>query len=93
MREKTNVMSIASYVIQEISEFRKLLKYFNDDLGPAVCIYTVVNLSWAAAGTIWLLRYDNSDMQTNPVTWIETMNVILWILISIVPFIQVCLSY
>lgn len=74
--------------MKEISEFRKLLKYFNNDLGPAVCIYTVVNLSWAAAGTIWLLRYDNSDMQTNPVTWIETINVILWILISIVPFIQ-----
>lgn len=80
-------------MLQEISEFRKLLKYFNDDLGPAVCIYTVVNLSWAAAGTIWLLRYDNSNMQTNPVTWIETINVILWILISIVPFIQVRLLY
>ncbi|XP_071874494.1 uncharacterized protein isoform X1 [Bombus fervidus] len=74
--------------MREISEFKKLLKYFNNDLGPAVCIYTIVNLSWAAAGTIWLLRYDNSDMQTNSVTWIEITNVVLWILISIVPFIQ-----
>ncbi|XP_033360883.1 nucleolar protein 10 [Bombus vosnesenskii] len=74
--------------MREISEFKKLLKYFNNDLGPAVCIYTIVNLSWAAAGTIWLLRYDNSDMQTNSVTWVEITNVVLWILISVVPFIQ-----
>ncbi|XP_012236805.1 uncharacterized protein LOC105680294 isoform X1 [Bombus impatiens] len=74
--------------MREISEFKKLLKYFNNDLGPAVCIYTIVNLSWAAAGTIWLFRYDNSDMQTNSVTWVEITNVVLWILISIVPFIQ-----
>ncbi|OAD57877.1 hypothetical protein WN48_01415, partial [Eufriesea mexicana] len=74
--------------MREISEFKKLLKYFNDELGPAVCIYTVVNLSWAAAGTIWLLRYDNSNTQSNPVTWVGIINVILWILISVVPFIQ-----
>ncbi|CAL7942769.1 unnamed protein product [Xylocopa violacea] len=75
--------------MRELCEFKKLLKYFNDELGPAVCIYTVVNLSWAAAGTIWLFRYDNSaNVQSNPVTWIGIINVILWILISIVPFIQ-----
>lgn len=76
-------------MLQEICEFKKLLKYFNDELGPAVCIYTVVNLSWAAAGTIWLLQYDNSDPQRNSVTWVGILNVILWILISIAPFIQV----
>ncbi|KOC67762.1 hypothetical protein WH47_11163, partial [Habropoda laboriosa] len=74
--------------MREICEFKKLLKYFNDELGPAVCIYTVVNLSWAAAGTVWLLQYDNSDAESNPVTWIGIINVILWILISMVPFIQ-----
>ncbi|XP_076683993.1 uncharacterized protein LOC143377000 isoform X2 [Andrena cerasifolii] len=74
--------------MREIYEFKKLLKYFNDELGPAVCIYTIVNLSWAAAGTVWLLRYDNSDAQNNPVTWIGIVNVVLWILISIAPFIQ-----
>ncbi|CAK9826931.1 hypothetical protein ANTRET_LOCUS4694 [Anthophora retusa] len=74
--------------MREICEFKKLLKYFNDELGPAVCIYTVVNLSWAAAGTVWLLQYDNSDAQSRPITWIGIINVILWILISMVPFIQ-----
>lgn len=83
------VLFLLFLILQEISEFKKLLKYFNNDLGPAVCIYTIVNLSWAAAGTIWLLRYDNSDMKTNSVTWVEITNVVLWILISIVPFIQV----
>ncbi|XP_076633679.1 uncharacterized protein LOC143347913 isoform X2 [Colletes latitarsis] len=74
--------------MREICEFKKLLKYFNDELGPAVCIYTVVNLSWATAGTIWLLRYDNNNAQNNPVTWVAIINVLLWILISIAPFIQ-----
>lgn len=68
------------------------MKYFNDELGLAVCIYTIVNLSWAATSIVWLLQYDNSDMQNNHVTWIGIINVVLWILISIAPFIQVCLS-
>ncbi|XP_043274645.1 uncharacterized protein GrlHz isoform X2 [Venturia canescens] len=74
--------------MKEISEFKKLLKYFNDDLGPAVCIYTIVNLSWAAAGIAWLLKYDSIDVKTNPVTWINIVNVVLWILVSVAPFIQ-----
>ncbi|KAK2575873.1 hypothetical protein KPH14_007244 [Odynerus spinipes] len=74
--------------MKEISEFKKLLKYFNDDLGPAVSIYTVVNLSWAAAGTVWLFRYNDSATENNPVTYVGVINVVLWILISIVPFIQ-----
>ncbi|XP_076651860.1 uncharacterized protein LOC143358556 isoform X2 [Halictus rubicundus] len=74
--------------MREICEFKKLLKYFNDELGPAVCIYTVVNLSWAAAGTMWLFQYDNSDAQQSPVTWVGILNVVLWILISLAPFIQ-----
>ncbi|KAI4492013.1 hypothetical protein M0802_010138 [Mischocyttarus mexicanus] len=73
--------------MKEISEFKKLLKYFNNDMGPAVSIYTVVNLSWAIAGTIWLLQ-NNNEVESNPVTYIGIINVVLWILISIVPFIQ-----
>ncbi|KAG7212659.1 hypothetical protein KM043_012940 [Ampulex compressa] len=75
--------------MKEICEFKKLLKYFNDDLGPAVCIYTVINLSWAAAGIAWLFQYDNHNvMQNSPVTIIGILNVVLWILISMAPFIQ-----
>ncbi|XP_023290815.1 uncharacterized protein LOC105702128 isoform X3 [Orussus abietinus] len=74
--------------MRELSEFKKLLKYFNDDFGPAVCIYTIVNISWAAAGTTWLLKYDRIDFHNNPISYIAIINVILWILISLAPFIQ-----
>ncbi|XP_020291315.1 uncharacterized protein LOC109858456 isoform X3 [Pseudomyrmex gracilis] len=75
--------------MRAIDEFKKLLKYLNDDLGPAVCIYTFVNLSWAIAGTVWLFQYyvNNTD-DNNPVTNVSAWNVTLWILISIAPFIQ-----
>ncbi|XP_011154728.1 uncharacterized protein LOC105192355 isoform X1 [Harpegnathos saltator] len=74
--------------MREICEFKKLLKYFNDELGPTVCIYTIVNLSWAAAGIIWLFQYDTDEIEKNPVTYVNVMNVMLWILISIAPFVQ-----
>ncbi|XP_018404472.1 PREDICTED: nucleolar protein 10-like [Cyphomyrmex costatus] len=74
--------------MRDIDEFKKLLKYFNDELGPAVCIYTIVNLSWAVAGIIWLFQYYINNDDTNRVTYVNVMNVALWILISIAPFIQ-----
>ncbi|XP_011502951.1 PREDICTED: uncharacterized protein LOC105366268 [Ceratosolen solmsi marchali] len=73
--------------MKEISEFRKLLKYFNDDYGPAVCIYTVVNVSWAMSGTTWLLKY-SENIHNNSLSCVSIVNVILWIWISTVPFIQ-----
>lgn len=79
-----------SHDLQDIDEFKKLLKYFNDGLGPAVCIYTIVNLSWAIAGIVWLFQYyinDTNDIY--PITYVNVVNIILWILISIAPFIQV----
>lgn len=75
--------------MQEISEFKKLLKYFNDDYGPAVCIYTMVNISWALAGTAWLLKFDNENAKLTPITCINIFNIFLWGLISVAPFIQV----
>lgn len=73
--------------LQEVSEFKKLLKYFNDDYAPAVCIYTVVNISWAVSGTAWLWNYDTKN--DTDFTYVSIINVILWISISIAPFIQV----
>lgn len=74
--------------MKEISEFKKLLKYFNHDLSPAVCIYTIVNLSWASSGIAWLLHYDIIDYKKTTIQYFNIINVLLWILISIVPFIQ-----
>lgn len=80
--------------LQDIDEFKKLLKYFNDGLGPAVCIYTIVNLSWASTGIVWLFQYYINDANdTYPITYVNVMNVVLWILISIAPFIQVRYVY
>lgn len=78
------------FFLQEMSEFKKLLKYFNDEYAPAVCIYTVVNISWAISGTFWLLwNFDKENTQIDPFTYVSVVNVILWISISIAPFIQV----
>ncbi|XP_023315956.1 uncharacterized protein LOC106656066 isoform X2 [Trichogramma pretiosum] len=74
--------------MKEVSEFKKLLKYFNDEFGPPVCIYTVVNISWTLTGTAWLLKYDSENAKMNPITCINIINVILWAWISVVPFIQ-----
>ncbi|XP_029159186.1 uncharacterized protein LOC114931378 isoform X2 [Nylanderia fulva] len=75
--------------MRDIDEFKKLLKYFNDGLGPAVCIYTIVNLSWASTGIVWLFQYYINDVSdTYPITYVNVMNVVLWILISVAPFIQ-----
>lgn len=75
--------------MKAIDEFKKLLKYFNDGLGPAVCIYTIVNLSWGTAGIVWLFQYYINDAKDiYPITYVNVINIILWILISIAPFIQ-----
>ncbi|XP_051162356.1 uncharacterized protein LOC127282233 isoform X2 [Leptopilina boulardi] len=74
--------------MKEISEFKTLLKYFNDELGPAVCIYTVINISWAFAGIVWLFKVDSINIHDSPATCIAIFNVILWISLSIVPFVQ-----
>ncbi|XP_063972593.1 uncharacterized protein LOC135160208 isoform X2 [Diachasmimorpha longicaudata] len=74
--------------MKEILEFKKLLKYLNNDLAPAVCIYTVVNLAWAIAGTAWLLEYDTIDSTASPVPYFSIINVILWVLIAMAPFLQ-----
>ncbi|XP_034237130.1 uncharacterized protein LOC117642744 isoform X2 [Thrips palmi] len=74
--------------MREINEFQNLLEYLNEELAPAVCIFTVVNLSWASAGLIWIFNYDSVDKETHPIVVVSVLNVILWILASVAPFIQ-----
>ncbi|XP_049867848.1 uncharacterized protein LOC126368028 isoform X2 [Pectinophora gossypiella] len=74
--------------MREIAEFRKLLKYLNDDLAPAVCLFTIVNVSWAASGTLWLLNLDHVDTETEPIAGISVLNLLLWISAVTVPFVQ-----
>ncbi|XP_064291993.1 uncharacterized protein GrlHz [Plodia interpunctella] len=70
------------------SKFRKLLKYLNDELSPAVCMFTIVNVSWAASGVLWLLGLDRVDTQTEPIPGISVLNQLLWLSALIVPFVQ-----
>ncbi|XP_072936537.1 nucleolar protein 10 [Epargyreus clarus] len=74
--------------MREIAEFRKLLKYLNDDLAPAVCLFTIVNISWAASGVMWLLNLDKVDTGTEPIVGISILNQLLWISAVVVPFVQ-----
>ncbi|KAM3964725.1 uncharacterized protein ACR2FA_001115 [Aphomia sociella] len=74
--------------MREIAEFRKLLKYLNDDLAPAVCLFIIVNLSWAISGVMWLLNLDKVDTETEPIMGISVLNQLLWVSAVIVPFIQ-----
>ncbi|XP_059049793.1 uncharacterized protein LOC131844834 isoform X2 [Achroia grisella] len=74
--------------MREIAEFRKLLKYLNNDLAPAVCMFIIVNMSWAASGLMWILNLDKVDTQTEPMMGISVLNQFLWISAVIVPFIQ-----
>ncbi|XP_067007570.1 uncharacterized protein GrlHz isoform X3 [Anabrus simplex] len=73
--------------LREIGEFQKLLLYLNEDFAPIVGIFTVINVSWAASGIVWILNYDAVD-KTAPIKGISILNVLMWVLISIAPFLQ-----
>ncbi|KAF9415061.1 hypothetical protein HW555_007217 [Spodoptera exigua] len=66
----------------------RLLKYLNDDLAPAVCLFTIVNISWATSGIMWLLNLDKVDTETEPLVGISILNELIWISAVIVPFVQ-----
>jgi hypothetical protein len=76
-------------LFQEIGEFRKLLKYLNEDLSPIICILLIVNISFSASGIVWLLKFDAADTETEPVNGVSVLNTLLWVLIVVAPFIQV----
>lgn len=75
--------------MREVAEFRKSLDYLNDGLAPAVCVFTIINLSWACSGVLWLMHLDATDVQTQPITGISVINVLIWVIISLAPFLQV----
>lgn len=76
-------------LLQEIGEFRKLLKYLNEDLSPIICILLIINISFSASGIVWLLRFDAVDTATEPINGVSVLNTLLWVLIVVAPFIQV----
>ncbi|KAL1491429.1 hypothetical protein ABEB36_012029 [Hypothenemus hampei] len=76
--------------IRDIEEFRKLLNYLNDQVAPAVCILTLINWTYAISGTLWLVAFHN-DPHKDVVplyTVVNVLNVVLWWVIAVAPFIQ-----
>ncbi|XP_050307989.1 uncharacterized protein LOC126744571 [Anthonomus grandis grandis] len=76
--------------IRSIEEFRKLLWYLNNRVASAVCLFTLVNGSYAISGTVWILAsYYRKSFDSVPLYFaINVFNVMLWWIIAIAPFIQ-----
>ncbi|XP_053686146.1 uncharacterized protein LOC128735687 [Sabethes cyaneus] len=72
--------------MREICEFRKLLHHLNRKISVPVCCLTLLNLSYAFSSVVHVFR----DINACPVKIISftTANLLLWILISLTPFIQ-----
>lgn len=77
------------FKLQDTEEFKKILKYFNEEISPSVCILTFVNLCCSISGILWLLNYDRLDKDFGQVLYISIVNVCLWIFIAVAPFVQV----
>lgn len=75
--------------LQDFTEFKKLLAYFNNELGPSVCVFTIINVSWVVSGTFWILKFDHVDHQNLQFLGISVLNLLLWGAIAAAPFVQV----
>ncbi|GLH04952.1 uncharacterized protein GBIM_10601 [Gryllus bimaculatus] len=73
---------------REIGTFQKLLEYLNDEFAPSVCLFAIVNITRATSGIIWLLNADTIDTITLHISGISILNVLLWVCLSIAPFVQ-----
>jgi len=74
--------------MRDIQEFKKLLQFFNHHLAPAVCIFTIINMSCSISGILWLFNYDHLDNESMPLISVYIINVGLWLIITFAPFIQ-----
>lgn len=90
LREKLiqNLSQLAEW-IKDVEDFKKLLCFLNDKLAPSVCLFSLVNISRAITGIFWLLDLDKIDRDNACVVGINILNIILWVLLSAAPFIQV----
>lgn len=82
-------MTKNNYFFQHIETFKKMLRFVNLEVAPSVCIFTFINLACATSGILWFFNYDNIDKETLPIGGISTLNVILWVLLALAPFVQV----
>nr|XP_023019498.1 uncharacterized protein LOC111508285 isoform X2 [Leptinotarsa decemlineata]XP_023019499.1 uncharacterized protein LOC111508285 isoform X2 [Leptinotarsa decemlineata] len=74
--------------MRDIEDFKKLLNYFNHNIAPPACLLVVVDISFAVSGIIWILGFDHIDTETLPIFGLSILNIILWIFMASVPFVQ-----
>lgn len=70
-------------------EFRKLLHHLNKRTAKPVCLFTVLNLTYAIAGFAYLIK---TYVESNAPIKMFSMNVgniLLWLVIAFYPFFQV----
>ncbi|KAL3281004.1 hypothetical protein HHI36_004228 [Cryptolaemus montrouzieri] len=74
--------------MRDVEEFKKMLHYLNNEVAISISIFTLVNISYALSGTLWLFKLDFVDRKTLPIVGISVLIILLWISISAIPFIQ-----
>lgn len=74
--------------IREINEYQNFLNYLNNKFAPAVCLFILLDISWAASGSVWLSRYNPTEGDNRPIQIHNVLITVLWTLAAIVPFIM-----
>ncbi|KAL0272906.1 UNVERIFIED_CONTAM: hypothetical protein PYX00_005720 [Menopon gallinae] len=72
--------------IREINEYQNFLNYLNNEFAPAVCVFILLDISWAFSGSAWLYNWAESD--NTPGHVYNVLITGLWTLAAIVPFIM-----
>lgn len=72
--------------MKEVLEFRKLLDHLNNKISLPVCFYTVMNLSYALAGMVYLFKDVDFQQNNLQLVILNIANVLLWLLMGLLPF-------
>lgn len=72
---------------QEVLEFRKLLNHLNRKVALPICFFTIMNLSYASAGLIYIFKEYDFNYPIK-IFLLNFGNIILWLIIGMIPFFQ-----
>lgn len=72
-------------------EFGKLLHHLNRRIATPICWFTLLNLIYTLSATIYTFRHFSSWSDVpNQTIGLTLGNVVLWLLLALFPFFQVC---
>lgn len=77
--------------LQEMCEFRKLLSHLNKMIAFPVCIFTILNLSYTFSAIIYFIKIYNQYTAVK-ILCLGICNILLWLIIGLYPFFQVCVE-